>query len=105
MRFKKPGRAAALLLVLGLLAAPAPVEAAPKRAAEPAGTSSFFLTLSDWVASLLSGPGSPTAPAPTPTWEASGTGAATKPGPDRAAHAADDPTAEPQLGGDIDPDG
>ena len=101
MRFKKPGRAAALLLVLGLLAAAAPVGAA----AEPAGTSCFFLRLSDWMASLLSGAGSSTAPAPRPAWAASGTGTATEPGPERPAQATDDPTAEPQLGGDIDPNG
>ncbi|HSL83652.1 MAG TPA: hypothetical protein VLF66_12830 [Thermoanaerobaculia bacterium] len=105
MRFKKPGGIVFLLLVLGLLVAAVPTAASTHRPADPAGTSSLIQALSDWIAAWLTGPGSVNTPASAPAWAADKVGTATERNPESPAGAADDPTASPQLGSDIDPDG
>lgn len=104
MHSKKARRGAVLLLVLALLAAAAPAAAAPERASiDPAIGSSLFEALAAWLATLVPAPGP--AATPAPAWAATGAAAAMEPQPGGHVDAADDPTAEPQIGSDIDPNG
>jgi hypothetical protein len=81
-------RTAVWLVVLGLLAAAAPAAAAPDRAVgEPGIAPPLFQALTAWLAALWPG-GGPTLTS-APAWAASAAG----------------PTVEPQLGGEIDPNG
>ena len=97
-------KAAALLLAAALLAAAAPAAAAPEPAAEevrlPPLAPKVLEALSSWLSALWSGAGADFLP--EPVREALGPDAA--PGGPPAATTGD-PTAEPQLGSDADPDG
>lgn len=103
MHSKKARRVPALLLVIGLLVVGAPAAAAPDGSAsgEPTTGSSLIEALTGWLASLWPVPGSSEARAPA--WAA--TGAEVEPHNPGEAGTDDDPTAEPQLGAEIDPDG
>lgn len=95
-------RTAALVLAVALLVAAAPAAgAAPERAAgEPGIGPSLFRAVTAWLAALW--PGAGPASAPAPAWEALGSGF----DPAGSLKKTDGgPTADPQLGPVLDPDG
>jgi hypothetical protein len=102
MRTIRPRRAAALLAVLALLLAAGPAAAAPDRTAanEPGVGSPLFDTLATWLAALWPGTGPP--PAPQSVREALGSDLDPNGAPQPVNG---DPTATPQLGPILDPDG
>jgi hypothetical protein len=110
MRAKTLRTAAAVLVVLGLLAAAAPAAAAPDRADGGIGPA-LLHQLTAWLAGLWPGtaPAVPDGPAGlaqrlVPVADPGGDSSAGSPaGPTVSSD--DDPTAEPELGPRADPDG
>lgn len=100
MRAKTLRTAAAVLVVLGLLAAAAPAVAAPARAEAGAGPA-LLQQLTAWLAGLWPGKGSVESEGPSASSQRLGP----RLDPDGAPASDDDPTADPQLGIDADPDG
>jgi hypothetical protein len=97
-------RTAALLVALLLLAAAAPAAAAPERAAgEPGIGPSLFHALTAWLADLWPGSGLVSAPAPACASSGAETSAEPQLGGEIDPNCG--PTVEPQLGCEIDPNG
>jgi hypothetical protein len=95
-------RTAALVLAVALVVAAAPAAGAPpeRAAGEPGIGPSLFRAVTAWLAALW--PGAGPASAPVPAWEALGSEvdpSGTPKSPDGG------PTAEPQFGSTLDPDG
>jgi hypothetical protein len=107
MPITRARRAVALCVVLVLLCAALPAAATPEHSAHrPAQTPSLAQGLLTWLAGLW--PGAPSgaadrvSPAPRRFQKAMEPGAQATPTPLAEGN---DPTAHPQLGGDMDPDG
>lgn len=106
MHWKTVRGATALLLVLGLAVATAPVAATPDPAAGGAAVGpSLFDSLKTWVAALWPAPGPDPVPLQAPAWTASENGEDAAARPPASLETGDDPTAEPQIGAEIDPNG